>query len=490
MSYKDIRTWLSLVERDGELKKLHGVSWDLEMSGLTEILYREGKRPVPALLFDDIPGYPLGYRTLFGMLSSPRRLCSALCLPVSEDASVGLRAWREKLRGLKPIPPKTMASGSSQENQITGDSINLYSFPSPRFHESDGGRYIGTGCSVIVKDPDTEWVNLGTYRCMLVDSKHLALHMLEGQHGRLICDKYFSRKQVMPVAVAIGIDPVLLFLSGERLVPSGISEYDYAGGIKGEPIEVIKGAYTGLPLPASAEILIEGECHPDDLVDEGPFGEWHGYYGNMGLSPVPEPVMRVKTILYRSAPILTCSHPSVPPSEMSFWSCMSRAASIWDRLERFGIPGIQSVWCHEEGGGQLFTVVSVRQMYAGHSKRVGLVTSQANPTGSRYTIVVDDDIDPSNLSQVVWAVVTRSDPERSTHILSGCAASASDPIVPLAQKKKEKGEIKSFYCSRAVIDACQPFEHRNEWYPVAKISPTLREQLLSKWGNTLRELCP
>jgi len=111
----------------------------------------------------------------------------------------------------------------------------------------------------------------------------------------------------MPVAVATGIDPTLYFASTDRSVPWGVSEYDYTGGIKGEPIEVIQGPYTGLPLPAHAEVVIEGECHPGEVIDEGPFGEWMGYYANLGLSPVPEPVIRVKAIYHRNDPILTCA---------------------------------------------------------------------------------------------------------------------------------------------------------------------------------------
>jgi 4-hydroxy-3-polyprenylbenzoate decarboxylase len=272
-------------------------------------------------------------------------------------------------------------------------------------------------------------------------------------------------------------------------VPWGVSEYDYTGGIKGEPIEVIKGPYTGLPLPAHAEVVIEGECHPGDVIDEGPFGEWMGYYANLGLARVPEPVIRVKAIYHRNDPILTCAHPSVPPSELTPWTCIMRAAMFWEGIERLGIPGIKGVWCHEEGGSLLFTVVSIRQMYAGHSKRVGLIADQIAALKTRYTIVVDEDIDPSNLSQVMWAVATRADPERSIQILSHCGTSSADTTVPPAEKRKWKVTPKPLYSSRAIIDACQPFEWKEEWYPVAKISSDLRGQLLKKWEWLFKELC-
>jgi UbiD family decarboxylase len=322
MGHKDIRDWVKIIEEDGELKRIKAADWDLEMSGITEILYREGKRPLPALLFDEIPGYPEGYRTLFGFLASPRRCARALYLPVTNEPLAIVESLCRRMSTLKLIPPKFVDSGPVQENSLIGDAVDLYKFPAPRFHELDGGRYIGTCHTVILRDPDTGWVNLGTYRSMLVDRDRIAFHALEGQHGTIIRNKYIARGEVMPIAVAIGVDPTLWWFSTDRSIPWGVSEYDYAGGMKGEPIEVIKGPYTGLPLPAHAEIIIEGECHPDELIDEGPFGEWNGYYANLGMSPVPEPVIRVKAIYHRNDPILTCANPGIPPSEQSFRDCL------------------------------------------------------------------------------------------------------------------------------------------------------------------------
>jgi 4-hydroxy-3-polyprenylbenzoate decarboxylase len=487
MAFKDMRDWLKAVEHDGELKRIIGADWDLEMSSISEMIYREGKRPVPALLFGEITGYPKGYQALFGLLSSPRRVASALNLSIL-DEDMGpldlLRSWQRKEQVLKPVTPALISSGPIQENFYSGEAVDLNKFPSPRCHELDGGRYIGTANVVITKDPDGGWVNLGIYRCMLVDHNRMALHMLEGQHGRLIYDKYAARGEVMPVAVAIGVDPALWFAAGQRL-PWGDSEYDYAGGIKDESIEVIEGEYTGLPLPASAEIVIEGECRPGELVDEGPFGEGHGYYANQGLEPVPEPLIDVKTVLHRDDPILTCSSPAVPPGINSLLASMGRAARVWATLEKAGLPGIKGVWAPEEGGSRLLSVISIQQMYAGHSRDVGLIASQCVGNMGRYTVVVDDDIDPCNLSQMIWAIMTRTDPQRSIQILPYCGTSSADPAVPLALKK----ERKPLYGSRAVIDACQPYERKGEWYPIARASLDLQKRLLKKWTSLFEELC-
>lgn len=486
MVYRDMREWLADMELAGEVKHIHGADRDLEMSGLTIMIYREGKRPVPALLFDDIPGFPRGYRTLFGLLSSPRRLATALYLPVPEGTvhpvSV-VENWRKKEPGLKPVPPVLVDSGPVLANRFVGDSINLERFPSPKCNELDGGRYIGTAHAVITRDPDTGWINLGTYRCMLVDRNRMALHMLEGAHGRIIFEKHRSRKQVMPVAVAIGIDPTLYFASGQR-VPWGLSEYDYAGGIRNQPIEVIRGEHTGLPLPATAEILIEGECRPDDLVDEGPFGEWHGYYANQGLEPVPEPAIRVKAVYHRDNPILVSSAPSIPPGVNSLVGAVGRASLVWTALEKVGLPGIKRVWAPEEGPGLLLTIVSITQMYAGHSRDVGLIASQCVGGMGRYTVVVDDDIDPSDLNQVVWAITTRTDPQKSIQVLEHCGSSSADPAIPASVKR----EHRPLHGSRAVIDACRPYEHRSEWYPIASASPDLVRRLRAKWQSLLDEM--
>lgn len=492
MAYNGIREWLGALEKDGDLKHISGASWDLEMSGICEILYREGKRPLPALLFDNIPGYPEGYRTLYGFISSPRRLAKALYIPLANNEMNPLavaQSWHKKAESLKLITPRFVDSGPVQENFDEGDNVNLMKFPTPRFHEADGGRYIGTAHAVIQGDPDSNWVNLGVYRCMLVDHNHIALHIVGKKHGRHIFDeKYFSKGKVMPVAIAIGIDPALWFASGLSDVPFGVSEYDYAGGIRGEPLEVIKGPFTGFPVPANAEIVIEGECHPDDLVDEGPFGEWCGYYANLGLAKVPEPVIRVKDVLYRNNPILTCSDPAVPPSEYTAWKAIEHSAMIWGNLEREGVPGIKGVWCHEEGGGTLFNAISIHQMYAGHAMEVGLIAAARVTTVGRYTVVVDEDIDPSNLSQVIWAVATRADPER-IQILKNCRSSSIDTTISPEEKRKWKLAPKPLVASRAIIDACQPYQWKSEWYPSARISPEMRLLMIEKWDSLFKEMC-
>ncbi|MBI4286605.1 MAG: UbiD family decarboxylase [Chloroflexi bacterium] len=487
MSYRDLREFMAAMEARGELRRINGAHWELEMGGIAEIAYREGKEPKPAILFDEIPGYPKGYRTLFNFMGPPWKVAAALGLPEDQlDRMSLLRNWRKKTRELRLIPPRTVASGPVLENLMTGDQVDLFKFPSPRFHELDTpNRYIGTAVAVIQRDPDRGWVNSGTYRVMVVDCDRLTFHALEGQHGSIIMRKYLSQGRVMPVVVAIGVDPAF-YVASITSIAWGVSEYDYAGGIMGEPMEVVEGAYTGIPLPATAEIVIEGECHPGETAMEGPFGEWHGYYGNLGLEKVPEPVIRVKAIHYRNNPVLTCTQITVPPHyDSAELYAITDSEHLWSVLETAGIPGIKGVWCHAVGCARLFNVISIEQLYTGHSQRVGLVASQLSGELGRYTVVVEDDIDPSDLEQVVWAMETRGMPTHDTvHILEHCHATSADPSIPLSEKKKYPVPPKPLYSSRVIIDTCRGMEHK-DWYPIARISPELRTRLLSKWGTEL-----
>jgi UbiD family decarboxylase len=487
-SYRDLRDWLEIVDRLHELKVVRGAHWDLEMAGLAELVSRAAPGAAPAMLFDEIAGFPKGHRVLFGQLDSVRRLALTLGLSLAEISKVAcVHACRERLSTLEMQAPHRIEAGKVQQNMQRGDEIDLYQFPLPRHHELDGGRYFGTAHCVISQDPDSGWVNLGTYRCMVMSKNTLGLHISPGRHGRTMREKYFERGEPFKVAVAIGADPAL-FLSSTMAVPHGVSEYEFAGGLKREPINVIEGPYTKLPIPADAEIVIEGECVPGETQPEGPFGEWAGYYANAGLNAVPEPVIHVKTLLFRNDPILACSQPARPPG-YNFAFCVFRSAMIWDEIEKAGVPDVRGVWCHEAGSSRLFNVVAIKQRYAGHARQAGMIASQCGSGVyvGRYTVVVDDDIDATNLADVVWALSTRADPERAIEIVRRCRSSSADPAVSPDDKGSETNPA-AVFTSKAVIDACWPYEWKDRAYPVVEISAELRAQLLSKWSGELKDV--
>jgi len=269
-------------------------------------------------------------------------------------------------------------------------------------------------------------------------------------------------------------------------LPWGVSEFEFTGGIHGEPVEVVKGEFTGLPLPASAEIIIEGECDPKEVYNEGPFGEWHGYYANLGLTAVPEPVVKVKAVYYRDNPILTCHLPSKPSIDTNGLPvAITNSTNIWRRLEDAGIPGVKGVWCHSQMAGDgLFIVVSIEQLYPGHSREAALVASQFPHVG-RYTVIVEDDIDPSDIKQVIWSMATRNKPDQAIQILNHCRSNGTDPTISLEEKSKYKQRPKPLHNSRAIIDACRPLELKEQWYPISRISEDLKATVQKKWKRVI-----
>ena len=160
---------------------------------------------------------------------------------------------------MKHIPPRIVRDGPVLENIQRGKDVNILKFPTPRWFELDGGRYIGTGSVNITHDPEEGWTNLGTARVMIHDENTVGFYIAPGRHGRIHRDKAFARGESFKVAISVGHDP-LIFLAGALEVPYGVCEYDFIGGIQGEPVDVIEGEFTGLPIPATAEIVLEGEC--------------------------------------------------------------------------------------------------------------------------------------------------------------------------------------------------------------------------------------
>jgi len=473
-SYEDLRDWLEIVDSLGELKKIDGVDWNLEMGTLAELIARESKGPVPAVLFDNIKDYPKGCRALFAQNASFKRMALNLGLPLDLSGLDLVRVFRQKLAAHKPIPHKVVKKGPILENVLSGKDVNLLKFPVPFMHELDGGRFIGTACLVITKDPDEGWVNFGAYRGMVHNEKSMGLYISPGKHGSIQRRKWFEKGKKCPVIVSVGQDPILFMVSGNE-IDYGVSEFDYAGGLKGAPIEVIEGKATGLPFPARAEIVIEGFMDPKDVQTEGPFGEWTGYYAG---SSRPEPVIRVENIYHRNDPILCCARPGRPPSDYSLAKCFVKSALIWDQVERAGVPDVKGVWCHEAGGGRLLNIISIKQRYPGHARQAMLVASQVHAGAylGRYVIVVDEDIDPTSTFDVLWALSTRSDPVDSIEILRRCWSGPLDPRIQPGKKG---------FNSRAVIDACRPFEWIKDFPPVAESSPELKEKVRAKWKKVI-----
>lgn len=475
-SYDGLRGWLDQVERMGQLRHVQGANVEEEIGAATDVLQHAAESP--AVMFDRVPGYEPSFRVLVNSFGSTDKIALTLGLPLGLSKVALSDAWRNKIRGFQPLPPLEVSDGPIFENVRRGDDVDVTIFPAPRWHPGDAGRYIGTGSYDITRDPDDGWVNLGTYRVMVHDRARLGYYISPGKHGRIQRQKYFDRGERCPVAMVFGGDP-LLFLASCTEVPYGVSEYDWVGGVRGQPIEIIRGPLTGLPIPADAEIVVEGYASAEEQLPEGPFGEWTGYYGSGGR---PEPVLRVEALYFRNQPILVGSPPGQPPDEQARYRAVLRSALLRDEIEKCGIPDVVGAWQHEVGGSRLFTVVSIKQRYPGHSRQVLHVAAQcrAGAYAGRYTVVVDEDIDPADLEEVLWALCTRSDPATSIDIIQRAWSTPLDPRIPPDRKAN-----KDFTNSRALIDATRPWEWRDQFPPINVPLREVREAARARWGYLL-----
>jgi UbiD family decarboxylase len=309
------------------------------------------------------------------------------------------------------------------------------------------------------------------------DGRTASVNAIPGKHGDQHIQAWFRRGERAPVTVSLGHDPLLLMVAGTE-VPTGMSELDYAGAMIGRPLDVVTSDVTGLPIPASSEIVVEGWLSPDDRRPEGPFGEWTGYYSG---SKNPVLTLDIARVLHRKDPILLGAPPGKPPHDYSYMRTVLKSSMIADALVKAGLPGIQGVWAHEAGGGRLFNAVSISQKYCGHSRQVAYVAAQCQAAAymNRFVVVVDDDIDPTRLDEVVWAMSTRCNPSEDIEVMRKTFGSKADPLL-IDQSVP--------YNSRAIIDACIPYERLGDFPVPAEPAPELIEKTARDWGHLFPDL--
>jgi 4-hydroxy-3-polyprenylbenzoate decarboxylase len=473
LAFADLRDWIEEVDAMGELRRIEGAHVDDDIAPIAEISERSLKGP--AILFSGIQGYDPTYRILLNPISSLDRVALTVGFPLKLTKADHCDLWLDKTRSLKPIPPRVVTDGPVLENVQAGSDVDLRRFPAPIWHGGDGGRYIGTGCFVISKDPDGGWVNLGTYRVMVVDQNHVTIYSAPGKHLSIVRDKLFAQGKSAPVAISLGHDPALL-LGGSTPLPYGESEYDYAGALKGQAVEVLHGEHTGLPIPARGEIILEGEISPTETCPEGPFGEWPGYYASGQRT---EFVTKIHRVYHRNNPIMIGTPPTKPPTGVGTAMGTIRAARVRDEIRKAGIPDVKHVWFHEFGS-RFFLAVSIKQRYAGHAAQVGHVATMCQGAAymGRYVVVVDDDIDVYDSMDVLWAMCTRSDPVRDINIIPRAWSDELDPMVA-------RGAGDAPFNSRAIIDATWPWEWRHELPTVIALTPEERAATMAKWGDII-----
>lgn len=476
VSVKDLRSFIADVETLGVLRHVDGADPKFEIGGITEVA--AGLSHCPALLFDNIKGFPRGFRIFTNSTTTPQRAALALGVNPALDPIQALRAWMKKRSTLKAHKPAAAKDALFLENSCAAGAVDLGIFPVPHWHRKDGGPYIGSGSIVVMRDPDDNWINASIYRVQVHTKNRVTIQFDHaGRHGAIIAKKYWDRGKPCPVVVVNGESPAL-FIAGFESLPAGYSEYDFAGGIQGAPVEVCDGPVTGLPIPIHAEIILEGFLQPPsvELLDEGPFGEFTGYYA---AERRPCPVMHVEAVHFRNDPILLGSPPMKPPR--FHFGLPLRAGGIWANLDAAGIIGIAGVWQHVSS---LLTVVSLKQRYAGHAKRAGLIAA-GNAYMGRIVVVVDEDIDPSNLNDVMWAVATRSEPSESFDIIRNAWSAALDPRIP--PDEKQKGNTSH---SKVIIDACRPYSWLERFPLASALTMEEAREIEEKWRDVFKAAMP
>ena len=470
--YEDLRDFIARVEELGALRRLEGADAVGEIGGITEVA--AGLAECPALLFDGIQGYPRGFRVFTNATVSAQRAALALGIDPTLRPVDALKEWKHRRTRLTMQPPLAVDHALFLENSRSGGEVDVRLFPAPLWHAQDGGPYIGSGSIVVMRDPDSGWINASIYRVQVHGPDRLTVQFDHpGRHGAIIARKYWEQGKPCPIAIVNGPDPAL-FIAGFEYLPEGVSEYEFAGAIKGRPLEVVAAPHTGLPVPARAEIVLEGALLPiaETSLPEGPFGEFTGYYA---AERRPAPVMRVEAMHWRHEPILLGSPPMKPPR--FHFGLPFRAAGIWSDLEASGVTDIVGAWQHV---AQLMTVIALRQRYAGHAKRAGLIAAAQSYMG-RIVVTVDEDVDPSNLADVMWAVATRCEPAESVDIVRNGWSSALDPRISAEDRKR--GQTSH---SKMIIDACKPFAWIKDFPPTSALSQDEARAVDEKWMSALR----
>jgi phenylphosphate carboxylase beta subunit len=462
---KSMRDFIAQAEAEGMLKRIKAeVDWNLELSHIAKL---NEEKQGPALLFENVKGYDSPVIT--SVCTTTERLALIMNEPRNSTLVDIMKVWVDKHDNA--VPPKLVETGPCKENIMKGDDIDLLKFPAPKYYPLDGGRFFGTAHFVVTKDPESNWVNVGTYRLQLLDKNHLGTQFIKGKHSDIMLKKYQAMGKPMPVCVVVGCDP-LLFLMGAARLSAFESEYDFAGSIRGEPIEVVKAETNDLPVPATAEIVVEGEVDANKFKEEGPFGEYTGYYSGVGTDP--RNYIDVKCVTYRNNPVFWGTTVGRAVTDTHMTMALTYGATLWQQLVTMKIPGIKAVYCPPEGSGRFLAIISMKQMYPGHADQVltAAISTEMGAYGLKTVIVVDEDIDPWDIPRVMYALSFRFQPNRSQVIKRG-RSTPLDPSLPLNARE---------ITGRLLLDATIPYDWKEKPIPI-ELDPETVEKVKGRWSE-------
>ncbi|MBS7325526.1 MAG: 4-hydroxy-3-polyprenylbenzoate decarboxylase [Thiopseudomonas sp.] len=482
MQYADLREFIQMLEQRGELKRIRqDISPVLEM---TEICDRTLRKGGPALLFENPTGHSMP--VLGNLFGTPERVA----LGMGADSTSELREIGKLLAQLKePEPPKgikdawdklpmfrkvlSMAprvkkSGPCQEVIIEGDDVDLGKLPIQTCWPGDAAPLITWGLT-ITRGPNKPRQNLGIYRQQVIGRNKVIMRWLSHRGGALDfrdwCLKYPG--QPYPVAVALGADPATI-LGAVTPVPDTLSEYAFAGLLRGKRTELVKAIGSDLQVPARAEIILEGHIYPGEMADEGPYGDHTGYYNEVDSFPV----FTVERITHRENPIYHSTYTGRPPDEPAVLGVALNEVFVPILQKQF--PEIVDFYLPPEGCSYRMAVVTIKKQYPGHAKRVmlGVWSYLRQFMYTKFVIVCDDDINARDWNDVIWAITTRMDPARDTVMIDNTPIDYLDFASPVSGLGSKMG-----------MDATNkwPGETDREWGRVIEQDPAVKQRIDELW---------
>ena len=421
-AWRDLREFLDALERKGDLVTVDDtVDWEYQAVALTR---QSSDTDGPALLFRSMRDSE--YSCLSGLFGASRRVALAL----GHDYDYLLRNFGA-LEELSLPAELTSGAAPCQEVVIEGDDVDVLSLPLLRHFELDGGRYLTAGLQV-AHDPQSGVANVSIHRQLPLDRNHLTVFAPQGRHLRTIIERWHERGQEAPIAVVLGADPVTQIASQAR-APYGSDEFAIAGGMRGEPLEMVQCRTVDVRVPANAEIIVEGFVEIGRLEPDGPFGEYPGTYSEAK----PAPVMRVTAITHRHGAIYQNTLTGTPMTE-NHWMMQPSATALAYREALRVTPEIRSVHVTPGGTTRHHVVVSMKKRHPAEPRNV-MLALLAGTLGAKMVTVVDEDIDPYDLQQVEWAVNTRVQPDRDVVIVPDLYSPTLDPSAPAARTSAKWG---------------------------------------------------
>ncbi|MBQ0754175.1 MAG: 4-hydroxy-3-polyprenylbenzoate decarboxylase [Gammaproteobacteria bacterium] len=484
MKYNDLRDFISQLEKRGELLRISAeVDPNLEM---TEICDRTLRAGGPALLFENPKGFStpvLGNlfgtekRVALGMgresVSELRELGEVLAFLKEPEPPKGIKDAFEKLpmvRQVLSMNPKVVSNAACQQVVIERDQVNLNNLPIQTCWPGDAAPLV-TWPLVVTKGPHKERQNLGIYRQQLIGRNRLIMRWLSHRGGALDFLEWQKAHpgEPFPVAVALGADPATI-LGAVTPVPDTLSEYAFAGLLRGSRTEVVKCQTHDLQVPASAEFVLEGYIYPNDVADEGPFGDHTGYYNEVESFPV----FTVERITHRRDPIYHSTYTGRPPDEPAVLGAAMN--ELFVPILRKQYPEIVDFYLPPEGCSYRIAVVTMKKQYPGHAKRVmmGVWSFLRQFMYTKFVIVCDDDINARDWKDVIWAMTTRMDPARDTTMIENTPIDYLDFASPVAGLGSKMG-----------LDATNkwPGETAREWGEPIEMDASVKERIDAVWDS-------